>query len=154
MPAERPTRQSPPVTAKTSHPDTQGTPPHPSNKQYCIWGGGGDGVDVFLDWGQVQYALHEEMQQQQIVSEDPELLPEEKQVNLTAVKADDCFRVHSEVASVTRRILALDAATLERTREVDGEIVAVTASIPVEHVSIVADGRENTDWQTMLPRTC
>lgn len=72
------------------------------------------------------------------VSEDNALDPDEKQVTLVAVKADDVFRVHSEVASVTNRLLEHPEFEVEETREEDGDIVALTGRLPISAVSIKA----------------
>lgn len=84
------------------------------------------------------------------VGEDSELRPCEKQFSITGVKVDDRVRVHSEIASVSRRLLNHPHSVVERTREEDGTIVAVTATIPVSCVVIAAEGRQSEDWRKVV----
>jgi hypothetical protein len=61
-------------------------------------------------------------------AEDCDLLPEEKQFSIVGTKADNRLRVHSEVASINRRLLSKDSIRVEQTREQDGMVVSLTAT--------------------------
>lgn len=80
------------------------------------------------------------------VGEDNTLSPTEKQVSLVATKDNDRFKVHSEVASITRRLLAHEAFVESNRREVDGEVVSITGYLPINYVSIGTGGRAENTW--------
>lgn len=84
------------------------------------------------------------------VREDPDLLQEEKQVSFVSSKADDLFRVHSDVASLTKRLLAHPEFEEESRRETDGDVVAVTGLLPVACLSVNAAPRENEGWAPIV----
>lgn len=77
------------------------------------------------------------------VAEDPALTPAEKGVNITAVKDDEEFTVHSEVASVTRFLLRHPAFEERNRRVVEGNIVAVTGRIPIGMVDLKPKPRQS-----------
>lgn len=82
--------------------------------------------------------------------EDSDLIPEEKQVSFVTTKVSDRFRVHSEVSTVTRHLLAHSEFVEENRRVNDGEVVAVTGTIPVRFVSIGTGGRGNDNWSGLV----
>lgn len=85
------------------------------------------------------------------VGEDPALSPDEKQLSFITTKADaPAVRVHSEVASVTRKLLQHDHVTVERTREVDGTVVAVTGTIPLSCLTIKADPKASEQFNRLV----
>ena len=86
------------------------------------------------------------------VGEDNGLSPEEKQFSIVGTKSDNRLRVHSEIASVSRRLLNMDGIRVEKTRTQDGQVVAVTATLPVNQVAILSDGRESDDWRHVVSR--
>lgn len=83
---------------------------------------------------------------QNTVGEDDALGADEKQVTFSATKSEDKFRVHSEVASVTRRLLNCDAVEFEDFRMADGEVVSCTVLVPVSHVCVATEGRQSDAW--------
>lgn len=84
------------------------------------------------------------------VGEDPDLLPEEKQVSLTTTKRDTQFTVHSEVATVTRWLVEHPAVEITNHRVVDGEIVAVTGTLPRGMVNLAPKPRKIDHFSAML----
>lgn len=87
------------------------------------------------------------------ISEDSELLPKEKQVSFVSTKADDEFRVHSEVASVSKRLLSHPEFTEERRREIDDEIVAVTGRIPIGCLTVSKSPRQDGGFAPIVSRS-
>jgi len=84
------------------------------------------------------------------VREDPELLPVEKQFNITATKIDDNLHVYTEIASVARALLSNPEAELKKVRTVDGDIVAVHVSLPPSCLSIKAVPRSYDSWHGVV----
>lgn len=74
----------------------------------------------------------------------------EKQISLVACKDEAFFRVHSDAASVTRKLLAHPSFNEERRREVNGQVVSVTRTLPVRFVSIGAAGRSGDAWNRLV----
>ena len=62
--------------------------------------------------------------------EDPDLLPEEKQVSFTTTKRDGAFTVHSEMPVISRYLIDHPSIEVRDARVVDGYVVAVTAVMP------------------------
>jgi hypothetical protein len=85
------------------------------------------------------------------VAEDNGLLPEEKSFNITFTKADNRAIVHSDIASLTRRLLSHDQFEVERKRTAgDGTITAVTGTLPIGCLRINPNPRENGElWQIL-----
>lgn len=79
-------------------------------------------------------------------SDDPELEPQEKQFSVVGTKNNNRVRIHSEIGSVTRRVCQHPEAKIERKRERDGTVVAVTATLPVSCLSIKGKPRANDHW--------
>lgn len=84
------------------------------------------------------------------VSEDPDLSPEEKQFSLTMTKADDCFHVHSEIATTTKWLLDHPAVEITDVREREGVAVACSGRLPVGLVKLSAKPRSNDQVSGML----
>jgi hypothetical protein len=80
------------------------------------------------------------------VAEDSALTPAEKGVNMTAVRKDEKFTIHSEIASVTRFLLRHPAFRERNRRVIDGEIVAVTGYIPIGMVDLKPKPRQSNQF--------
>jgi len=65
------------------------------------------------------------------VAEDPGLTPAEKETTITWAKDQDRATITTEEASIMRRLIAHPQAVVTNTRERDGEIHAVFATVPV-----------------------
>lgn len=81
---------------------------------------------------------------------DADLEPSEKQFSIVGTKDGERVRIHSEIGSVTRRICEHPKATIERTREDNGTVVAVTATLPRSCVSIKATERATNNWSQVV----
>lgn len=86
------------------------------------------------------------------VAEDDELLPVEKQVSFVSAKPDDEFRVHSDVASLTKRLLAHPEFEEERRREIRGDVVAVTGRLPIGCLFVSESPRDGDGWAPIVTR--
>lgn len=86
------------------------------------------------------------------VGEDESLLPEEKQISFVSCKSDDYFVVHSEVASVTQRLIEHPRVTIESQRTYDGKVVAVTARCPRSIVVVKTEPRKRSGWAPIISR--
>jgi len=83
-------------------------------------------------------------------ADDPELAPAEKQFSIVGTKDDTRVRIHSEIGSVTRRICEHPEAEIEQTRERDGVVVAVTATLPRACLTVKAGSRSTDNWSQVV----
>jgi hypothetical protein len=85
------------------------------------------------------------------VAEDDGLMPCEKSFTINFVKDDDRATVHSDIASLTRRLLSHEEFEVDRERtDDDGVITAVTGTLPIECLRINPNPRENGElWQIL-----
>ncbi|WP_049938142.1 hypothetical protein [Haloplanus natans] len=93
-----------------------------------------------------------------LVREDPDLAPQEKETTLRFTKDEDAVRIYTEEAGIGRRLLAHPSATVGGVTVLDGgvrppadidevdgrDIVAVRARVPVGAVKILLNTREST----------
>lgn len=84
------------------------------------------------------------------VREDPDLLPEEKQLSIVTTKEEDRLKVFSKVASVNRGLLSNPHVEVTGTRRVDGAIVAVEATIPRNLLLVKAVARSDDSWHHIV----
>lgn len=85
------------------------------------------------------------------IGEHPSLSTDEKQLSFVTTKADaPSVRVHSEVASVTRRILQHPEFTVENRRVVDGSVVAVTGTIPLSCLTVKASPKASDQFSRLV----
>lgn len=82
--------------------------------------------------------------------EDNGLAPEEKQVSFVSCKDEPFFRVHSEVAAVTRRLLAHSEFAEEKRRVQDGRVVSVTGRIPRTCLTVKSSPKSTEDWSGLI----
>ena len=83
-------------------------------------------------------------------ADDPDLSPVEKQFSVVGTKAEDRVRIHSEIGSVTRRVMNHPEATIERQRQRGDTVVAVTATLPISCVSIKGTPRSSDNWSQVV----
>jgi hypothetical protein len=83
-------------------------------------------------------------------TEDPALNTDEKQFSIVGVKSDERLCIYSEIGSVTRRVMNHPEATIEETREVDGTVVAVKATIPRSVLTIKSKSRSSDGWSDVI----
>lgn len=92
------------------------------------------------DWSEVEF------------KDDPELLPEEKQFSITATRRDGWATVHSEISSVSRKLVNHDDVVILEVREKEGVVHAVTVSLPINCLLITASGRQTATWCDIVSR--
>lgn len=83
-------------------------------------------------------------------ADDPDLSPNEKQFSIVGTKDNNRVRIHSEIGSVTRRVCEHPEAKIEQTRERDGTVVAVTATLPRACLTIKAGSRSTDNWSQVV----
>jgi hypothetical protein len=85
------------------------------------------------------------------VAEDDALLPEEKSFNITCTKADGRVTVHSDIGSLTRRLLSYDEFEVKRERtNGSGTITAVTGTLPIECLTVKDSPRQTKGFWRIL----
>lgn len=84
------------------------------------------------------------------IGSDPELSSMEKETNVTFSNDTDYGRIHSEVPTTVKWILSIEESEVEDYRTVDGEIVAVTATIPKGIVKFQGTARKSNTHSQMV----
>lgn len=84
------------------------------------------------------------------VSEDPRLGPDEKQLSITTTKSRDAVLIHSEIGSVTKRLLAHPEFEERSRRTDDDSVVAVTGTLPISYLSIGSSGRQDDHFVNIV----
>jgi len=84
------------------------------------------------------------------IGSDDALEAMEKETTLTIPNDTDCARIHSEVPTIIKWIGSIDGSTIESTRVVGGEIVAVTATIPKGILKFQATARKSNTHSQMV----
>ncbi|MFO7936570.1 MAG: hypothetical protein R6V06_03070 [Kiritimatiellia bacterium] len=84
------------------------------------------------------------------VGSDPELSAMEKETTLTFPNDTDTGRIHTEVPTVIKWVLSVSESEVENHRSVDGEIVAVTATIPKGIIKLQGSARKHDTHSQMV----
>ncbi|AFH22258.1 hypothetical protein OSG_eHP20_00115 [environmental Halophage eHP-20] len=84
------------------------------------------------------------------VGSDPQLSAMEKETTLTIPNDTDRARIHSEVPTVIKWVLSVSESEIEQYGTHDGEIVAVTATIPKGILKLQASARKSNTHSQMV----
>lgn len=76
-------------------------------------------------------------------SEDSDLLPSEKETAIRWSKDEEYIHVHSDIASVVRRLLAHPEFTETSRRTVEGDVVTVRGMLPLGVLTIKEKPRKH-----------
>lgn len=77
--------------------------------------------------------------------DNPDLLPQEKEVTIRFARDSDRFHVCSDVGSVTNRLLNHPDFEEESRRTIDGDVVQVSGTLPVAVLSIKSKQRSTNN---------
>jgi len=82
--------------------------------------------------------------------DDPDLTPEEKEFHMTVNKATQELVVHSEIGSISRHLLQRNDFDKSDERLVDGDIVAVTGTLPMDVLKVQQNEREHGGFSRIV----
>lgn len=84
------------------------------------------------------------------VRDDPELLPEEKEVIIRWSRADDRVSIHAEQSTVVRWLVDHPEFSEESRREENGAVYAVSGTLPVGALKLSGNPRQSNDTASVL----
>jgi hypothetical protein len=84
------------------------------------------------------------------VGTDPELAAMEKETTLTIPNDTDTARIHSDVPTTIKWVLSVSESEIENYRTLEGQIVAVTATIPKGILKFQGKARKSDTHSQMV----
>lgn len=79
-------------------------------------------------------------------------MPAEKEFTITVAKDEDRLHVHSEIASIAKRLYHHPKFRLTGKRVVDGDIVRVEGTLPVGVLNVSAKPRQRDGFSPIVSR--
>jgi hypothetical protein len=84
------------------------------------------------------------------VSDPPELAPEEKEVTIRFARDQEAYRIHSEIGSVTRKLINHPDFSEDSRSTTDGVVVSVSGTLPLGTLSVKSKARQSNNISQVI----